>query len=351
MNVKNGGGETLLDKLGAIVRRKRKVLIVIHDNPDPDGLASAHALKYILHAKWKVGSLITYGGYIGRAENAALIKHLKIEIRHVSDVNVRDFSVVVLVDTQPGTGNNALPRTIEPEIVIDHHVPIYSKTLKAKFHDIRTDYGSTSSILTEYLRDSGIESLDRKVATALFYGIKSDTSDLGRETTPKDMAAHLYLYPHVLFRILSKIEHPKVSVDYVRTFEKTLSSALIDRDVIVSDMGAIDNPESLGEMADFLMRIEGVKWALCLGGFRGSIYFSLRTTRRKGNAGLAARKMVQDIGYGGGHNMTAGGKAGTGTDETDRYKMLADLLITRFLREINRRDFKGEGLLVQKAGQ
>lgn len=341
----NGGGEGLLEKLAPIVRRKRKILIITHDNPDPDGLASAYALKYLLYAKWRVGSLIAYGGLVGRAENAALIKHLKIEVRHISGVNVRDFSVVALVDTQPGTGNNPLSRAVEPEIVIDHHVPIYSRTLQAKFHDIRTDYGSTSSILTEYLMESGIENPDRKVATALFYGIKSDTSDLGREAGPKDMAAHLFLHPHVLFRVLSKISHPRVSIDYVRAFAKALNNALIEDDVIVSDMGFIDNPASLGEMADFLLRVEGVRWVLCLGGFRGSIYFSLRTTRRQANAGLTARKMVQDIGYGGGHDTTAGGKAGNDTEEIERYKMIADLLITRFLREIKRRDFKGERLL------
>jgi len=243
-NGSNGGGEGLLERLAPIVKRKRKVLIITHDNPDPDGLASAYALKYLLYAKWRVGSLIAYGGLIGRAENAALIKHLKIEARHISGVNVRDFSVVALVDTQPGTGNNPLSRAVEPEIVIDHHVPIYSRTLRAKFHDIRTDYGSTSSILTEYLMESGVENPDRKVATALFYGIKSDTSDLGREAGPKDMAAHLFLHPHVLFRVLSKISHPRVSVDYVRAFAKALNNALIDGDVIVSDMGFIDNPAS-----------------------------------------------------------------------------------------------------------
>jgi len=334
--------ESLLEKLGQIVKRKRKIMIMVHDNPDPDGLASAFALKYILHSKWKVGSLITYGGYIGRAENAAMIKNLKIELKHVSEVNKRDFSVFALVDTQPGTGNNALKPSVVPDIVIDHHVPIYSRTLKSKFHDIRTDYGSTSSILTEYLKEAGIENIDKKVATALFYGIKSDTSDLGRETTPKDMAAHFFLYPHVLFRVLSRIEHPKVTIDYVRTFEKALRNALIDRDIVISDMGVIDNPESLAEMADFLMRIDGIKWALCLGGFRDSAYFSLRTTKRLGSAGLIARKMVQDIGYGGGHHMTAGGKAANKTEEPGRYTMLTDILISRFLKEIKRKDFKGE---------
>jgi len=256
--------------------------------------------------------------------------------------------VVALVDTQPGTGNNPLSRAVEPEIVIDHHVPIYSRTLRAKFHDIRTDYGSTSSILTEYLMESGVENPDRKVATALFYGIKSDTSDLGREAGPKDMAAHLFLHPHVLFRVLSKISHPRVSVDYVRAFAKALNNALIDGDVIVSDMGFIDNPASSARWRIFCCVSKASNGCSASAGFRGSIYFSLRTTRRHANAGLAARKMVQDIGYGGGHDTTAGGKAGNDTEEIERYKMIADLLITRFLREIKKRDFKGERLLCRE---
>ncbi len=344
MNNKDGNNQPMLEKLAQIVRRKRKILIIVHDNPDPDGLASAYALKYILYAKWKVGSLISYGGFIGRAENAAMIKQLKIEMKPICDVNIRDFSVVALVDTQPGSGNNALPRSIDPEIVIDHHIPIYSRTLKARFHDVRTDYGSTSSILTEYLKDSGIENVDRKVATALFYGIKADTSDLGRETTPRDVAAHLFLYPHVLFRILSRIEHPRVPRDYVTAFEKAIDKAVIDRDVVISDLGAIGNPETLGEMADFFIRIDGVKWALCFGRFNDSIYFSMRTTKRVGNAGMVARKMVQDVGYGGGHSMTAGGKIEGSANVPERYRSLTELLTARFLKEIKKKEFKGEKL-------
>jgi nanoRNase/pAp phosphatase (c-di-AMP/oligoRNAs hydrolase) len=281
---------------------------------------------------------------IGRAENAAMTRLLKIETKPASDVSIRDFSVVALVDTQPGTGNNALPRGIVPEIVIDHHVPIYSRTLKAPLHDVRTDYGSTSSILTEYIVDADLNPIDRKVATALLYGIKADTRDLGRETTPKDMEAYLNLFPHVFFKILSRIEHPKVSRCYFKTFEMTINRAVIDRDVVISDLGSIRKPDSLAEMADFLIRIEGVQWALCIGEFRGSIYFSFRTTKRQGNAGLIARKMVLGTGSGGGHNMTAAGKVDLEPQGEGNGRTKTDLLISRFLKEIKRSDFKGEKL-------
>jgi nanoRNase/pAp phosphatase (c-di-AMP/oligoRNAs hydrolase) len=119
---------------------------------------------------------------------------------------------------------------------------------------------------------------------------------------------------------------------------------VIDRDVVISDLGSIRKPDSLAEMADFLIRIEGVKWALCLGEFRGSIYFSFRTTTRKGNAGLIARKMVQGIGSGGGHHMTAAGRVEFDPHGEGSGRTKTELLIARFLKEIKQSDVKGEKL-------
>ncbi|HNQ02348.1 MAG TPA: hypothetical protein PKN59_08655, partial [Syntrophales bacterium] len=72
--------QTRLERLHEIVRGKRKILIVTHNHPDPDALAAAFALKYLLHAKWKVGAIIASSGVVGRAENRAMIRHLKIDL-------------------------------------------------------------------------------------------------------------------------------------------------------------------------------------------------------------------------------------------------------------------------------
>lgn len=336
--------KTLLEKIYAVVKGKRKILIVTHNNPDPDSLASALALRYLLHTKWKVGSVISYGGVIGRAENRAMVRYLNLDLKPFSEINVKNFSVVAVVDTQPGAGNNPLPKSIQPDIVIDHHSPFRARTGKAKVFDIRTDYGSTSTILAEYLLESDIADIDRKVATALIYGIKSDTRDLGWGSGPKDVAVSLYLYPRISFKLLSKIEHPEVPREYFKTLGKAISRARLYKDVVVLDLGHTDDVDVIAEMADHLLRIEGVKWSLCVGESGGTVFFSIRTKKKQGSADRIAQKMVKEIGSGGGHSMMAGGKAGGGGGPSRDYRELADVLVERFLKSLKRENITGQNL-------
>jgi len=337
--------KTRLEKLHELIRGKRKVLIVTHNHPDPDALASAFALKYLLQSKWKVGSIVASSGVVGRAENRAMIRHLKIDLRALSEINISNFSVIALVDTQPGAGNNSLPRTLVPDIVIDHHVPVRARTRLAKYYDIRTDYGSTSTILAEYLRDAGITEVDRKVATALLYGVRSDTRDLGRGVSAKDIDACMYFYNRVLFRLLSQIEHPEVPRDYLSMLEKAISNARLYKDVVTLDLGHVEHLEIIAEMADLIVRTEGVKWVLSVGEFVGDAYFSLRTKKRRGSADRIAQKMVAGLGTGGGHEMMAGGKVPADEKPHLSHKELAEILVTRFLKAVKRRDLKAENLL------
>jgi nanoRNase/pAp phosphatase (c-di-AMP/oligoRNAs hydrolase) len=334
-----------LEKLQEVIRGKRKVLIVTHNHPDPDALAAAFALKYLLQLKWKVGSIIAASGVVGRAENRAMIRHLKIDLRALSEININNFSVIALVDTQPGAGNNSLPRSIIPDIVIDHHVPLRAKTRLAKYYDIRTDYGSTSTILAEYLRDAGIVEIDRKVATALLYGIRSDTRDLGRGVSPKDVDACVYFYQRVLWRLLSQIEHPEVPRDYLSMLERAISNARLHKDVVTLDLGHVEHLEIIAEMADLIVRTEGVKWVLSLGEFVGDVYFSLRTKKRRGSADRIAQKMVAGLGTGGGHEMLAGGKVPADEKPHHSHQELSEILVARFLKTVKRKDLKAENLL------
>lgn len=335
-NDRNNRIRTLED----VVRRKRKILIVIHDNPDPDALASALGFKYLLQSMWRISSVISYGGIIGRAENREMIKILNIEIVPFQKIHLKDFGIIAMIDTQPGSGNNSLPPAHMPDIIIDHHVPVYEKSRHAGFSDIRTDYGSTSTIITEYLASAGILGNNRKVATALLYGIKSDTRDLGRETGSKDMTAYLQLFPRVLFKVLSRIEHPKLSRAYFNVVSRAINRALLYRDVVIADLGKVESADNLAEMADFLIRIDDIKWVLCMGEHDNSLYFSMRTIIRKANAGMLAQRIVRRIGSGGGHSMIAGGRI----CKPENYQEQADLLKSKFLKEIKRQDLKGEPL-------
>jgi nanoRNase/pAp phosphatase (c-di-AMP/oligoRNAs hydrolase) len=344
MSSGNFNNREKIETLCSMVKRKRNILILTHNNPDPDSLASALALKYFLKQACRVDSLIAFGGVVGRAENKAMLRYLKIDARPFSEISIKRFSVVALVDTQPGAGNNSLPKSIVPSIVIDHHRPIRAATRKVPYVDIRTGYGSTSTILTEYLRDAGIEGLDRTVATALLYGIKSDTRDLGRGTGPRDMDAYLFLYPWVRFRVLSKIENPQLSRVHFKLFEQTIHNAMVYGDVVMSDVGHINNADILAEMADLLIRLEGMRWALSVGEYGGDIYFSVRAKRAGVQADRIVRRMVEKIGSAGGHDMVAAGKITKALVPDKDYAAIVKTLVTRFLKGVKRDDAQGRPL-------
>ncbi|HVN71262.1 MAG TPA: DHH family phosphoesterase, partial [Desulfomonilia bacterium] len=229
--------QELAVKILSLVKGKRKVLIVTHENPDPDGIAAAFGLKYLFKKLAGVTSVIAYDGIIGRSENRSMIKILEIDLVPLNRVSPRNFSVIAVVDCQPNTGNLILPKGVFPSIIIDHH-PLRKSSLKAEYLDIPRDVGSTSTIITQYLRILGVEP-DRKVATALYYGIKSDTRDLGRQSTDADIRASIHLFPHILQKKLSRIEHPDKPRQYFEELNSVLSNARIYGDAIIARLDVI----------------------------------------------------------------------------------------------------------------
>jgi len=332
-----------LHQLLETVKEKNKILILTHNNPDPDSLASAFTLKFILNKLLNLSVIVAYGGIVGRAENKAMIKHLKLELSHVTQIKFQQYQGIIIVDTQPQAGNNSLPKEIIPDVVIDHH-PLRKATRAVPFYDVRPGHGATSTLAAEYLLESGLE-IDDRIATALFYGIKSDTLDLSREATEADRKITFILYPKVSTKILSKIEHPKVPKYYFREFNRALEEAVIYKDAVVSDLGLVKNPDMVPEMADSLLNIEGVKWTLCIGEFREDLFFSLRTSRTSAKAGGISMRMARNIGFAGGHGMMAGGRVPLTSLASQEMNQLKERLISRFLKALNRLDVRSTKLI------
>lgn len=295
---------TKLKTLCEILKNCKRLLILTHNNPDPDSIASASGLKYLLAEQLGVKSTIAYGGIIGRAENRAMLKHLKLKLSHIGRIRVKRYEHIALVDTQPGAGNNSLPPTVKPTIVIDHH-PLLKST-KAAFVDVRTDYGATATIVTEYLLNSGL-AIPTNMATALSYGISSETQDLGREVSQNDIAAYLALFPKANKRLLSKIVHPKLSREYFLTVDKALRNAFAYKNVIGSRLGKVTNPDIVAQIADMLLSHERMTWSICTGIYGDRLLISARTTNKKARLGKLLKRLIGKRGKAGGHNMIAGG--------------------------------------------
>jgi nanoRNase/pAp phosphatase (c-di-AMP/oligoRNAs hydrolase) len=302
----------------------------MQDNPDPDSIASAAALRRIANKAGDVQCSISYGGVIGRGENRALVDYLGLNFRAIEQIDFDKFDAVALVDTQPNTGNNSLPEDRTADIVLDHH-PLRPDTRKVSFTDVRSKYGALSTILYEYLREADIMP-DPPLATALLYAIRTDTKDLGVEAVHADVAAVETLYPLANTRMLSAIQRGSVTQAYFQTLVTALKSARKRGPCIVSALGDVDNPDGIAEMADLFLRLEGVDWTMSYGVYQGKLWISLRTTQSRLNAGEVMKKIISGIGTGGGHETSAGGQVlltkGTKTEQETVLKSIRDNFLT-----------------------
>jgi len=348
MNACEGGpdsefpsSEEAVSALFEAVREASTCLIVTHDDPDPDAIGSAVALAYLLEKRLGLKVTLAHGGIIGRAENKAMVRLLAIEIHPWHELEPQRYDAVALVDAQPGAGNVSLPRDLIPTVLIDHHSDVESRLAGVPFVDIQAGCGATSTILTSYLKAAGLTP-DRRTATALFYGIKSDTMGLTRAVGEADVDAYLYLLPLADNQVLAQIEYAQVPLAYFRAFERALERTFIYDDVVICDLGPMDWPDLAAEMADFLLRWEGARWIVCMGLFDDEVVVSVRTNDIKGNAGLVVREVVGGLGTGGGHSLMAGGRVPLdGQSPRDVVRELR----RRFLRRLGQDDREGEKLI------
>lgn len=329
------------------MRGRGRVLIVTHDNPDPDSIAAAVALRHLLLVKTGQDAVITYGGIVGRGENRSMVELLEIPLVPIAELDIDQFAVVCMVDTQPNTGNNSFPADRPVHLVIDHHPPKTDLSLVC-WVDIRTHYGASATMLYEYLCKQQV-SINTKLATSLFYAIKSETQDLGREWSKADRDAYLKLLPLSNNRILFDIIHPQVPRDYFSTFRTAIENALLYGPVLVFNLRQISNPDLVAELADFLLRQQGVKYVLGMGWYDGTQILSMRALEHDAKLGQIIQQMVEGVGTAGGHGMVAGGQIRSMAEDDGSQQELERLLTRRLFKALALPSVPGEPLLVENS--
>ena len=321
-----------LSQLLETTRGKKRALILTHDNPDPDSIASAMGLAFLLEERARLPAKVAFGGIVGRAENRALVKVLKLPLVPVSRVVFDDYDFVALVDTQPDCGNHSLLARVQPDVVVDHH-PARPGSRAAPFAEVGGGYGATASIVTGYVRAAGVP-VPSAIATALFYGIKSDTRDLGREFEPVDVDNYRWLFPQVDHAALSRIEHPSVPASYFAAFHRAFGCARRHGEAVVANLGQVYAPDIVAEVAERLLSLEEMRWSLAVGEYEGHLYFSIRTSDRRMNAGRLVRELIeQDGGSAGGHGSMAGGRVPLPAGNARERAAFRHQLVQTFLRE------------------
>jgi nanoRNase/pAp phosphatase (c-di-AMP/oligoRNAs hydrolase) len=311
-----------------------RVLILLHNDPDPDALASGLALRNVLH-RTKATAIIGAVEGVTRPENLRMVNLLDIHVEAVTPASVRDYSRVAMVDVQPHYFGGLITHA---DLVIDHHPEQPGYT--AVFKDIRPDYGSTSTILTEHLRAVDVN-ISERTATAMLYAIKSDTLFFNRQTNRVDIEAFSYLYPLADAALIRKMEGSEITeerLDYV--LKAHAYGRLLDQ-VFCAFLGPSSREDFIPYIADFFLQLEGVKWTVIGGVVGDAVVISVRNLGYQRNAGEFVRHYFADIGSAGGHRAMAKAvvplKAFTdrfGEQSPGEMSVRLQELITQFLHEV-----------------
>lgn len=330
-----------VDLLTKVLSKYDDYAIIPHYNPDPDALGSAFGMHFILKKHFHKQSTIFFHGIIGRAENKSMVDILDIPIQPLKDEHNLPDQPIILMDTQPGTGNNPLARGMKPLLIFDHH-PIRTVSKSSEFADIRLDYGSTSTIVFDYMKLLEIKPVVN-VATALYYGIQTDVVGEGRSGNKVDFTALEILSKYINRSKLYSIENPKLPFEYYMNINKGLKNSVIYDNFVISSLGDIDNPDYVSEIADFLIRFDRAFVVLVMGIYKNSIQLSFRVQNKKQDAGLILKKIVGNLGTAGGHAKNSGGRILF--DDNDDVNRISKKIITRSIEIIHGKIMTGIPLL------
>ena len=133
--------------------------------------------------------------------------------------------------------------------------------------------GATSTIVTNYLIEKGV-AVSPKLATALLYGIESETTGYPREATPLDDTALIWLFPRADKDLLAQIRNPKLPQSHFATFQTALANAFLYDKLVFTWCGCVTQPDIVAEIADFFIRFDQVDWSLAAGVFDGQMKLS-----------------------------------------------------------------------------
>ena len=288
-----------VEKIRSLFKEKDKIHILLQHDPDPDAIGSALALRELLGRNRTTTPIVTFGA-VTRPENLAMIRLLDIQIDTISyDDLHKDGAKLALVDVQPPYFGLSLGRV---DLVVDHH-PKRAR-FSARFTDLRSPYGATSTIFTEYLRAAGMEPSQR-LATALLYGIKTDTLFLERGSHIADLEAFTFLYPFASRAMIARMERPALPREDLEALGRALTRLQADDGVAVIHMGEVKREDVIPQMAEFCLQIEGIEWGVVSGLCGDRVVISARNVGYVKSAGDIMKRLFDELGSAGGHRAMA----------------------------------------------
>jgi nanoRNase/pAp phosphatase (c-di-AMP/oligoRNAs hydrolase) len=292
--------ELKVEELRKTHKKSKKLLILLHDHPDPDSIASALALRTLLKRNKQTAVIGHLGDKISRPENVAMIEILDINLHALDPEDLKEYDSISMVDVQPPFFGDLIDKV---DSVIDHH-PQVSK-YEAGYQDISSVEGATSTIMTSYLRAAQVE-ISERLSTALLYGIRTDTVVLNRDANSDDIEAFTFLYPHANLGLLRKIERAEIPSTEIKCFGQALADHWIEKNIFFVNVGRVQMEYLIPKMADFGIQVKDIEWSVAFGILSNThLVISVRNVGYVKSAGRLLRELFKDIGSAGGHRSAA----------------------------------------------
>ena len=335
--------ERLLQVLGDYQR----VLVVMHDNPDPDAIASGWGVEVLIQERLNKPVRVVGGGAIVRAENRHMVDLLHPPIELVDDVAIDEQTATILVDCGVEATNHLLTRHgIKPVAIIDHHTN-GKKSFDVPFTDIRTDVAASATITASYLREQGIDP-GPKLATAMLYAVRSETCGYETHHSALDRSILPWLTEFGEPEVLAEIENAPLTRDYFADLLLALQSTFLYDDVGICFLPRAGGAEIVGEVADMLVRCYDIRSVLCAAVVEDDLLISARTERDSDSAVLLLQRTLDGLGGAGGHLHRAGGKISNIQHGTKATESLYDELRNRWLAACNVTCKRGSRLIAKR---
>jgi len=259
------------------------LVILLTGHPDPDSIGGALAHQRICESLG-VPATIAHVLPVSHRENRALVKLLNVEMQQISNSHeLSHYKYLSLVDTCTTEASLEIPADLKLLTVVDHHRALSGK-LDAAFVDVRPSIGATCSIYAEYLQ-GGLTPLDgerrddARVATALLFGIQTDTDDFTL-ATPADFAAAAYAKAYCDAEVLKRVGRRTVSAAAMDVLGRALANLSVVRDFAFAGVGMVPSGDrdAIGAAADYILMREDLDTVLVYGVVDDRVDGSLRTT-------------------------------------------------------------------------
>jgi len=294
------------------------VSILMHPNPDPDAMASAVAVAHLAdHVD--TGTQLQYPGKIQHQENRAFETVLDLDLERIESSEDLAGEAIVLVDHNEARGF-AGAGSVKPYAVVDHHP---GGGTGAQFTDVRTEYGACATILAEYFEELGATvsgddtggtpgelTVPGYLATALIYGIQSDTNRLIAGVSTAEFDACRYLYAGIDRELIDRIANPNVSPEVLEIKARAIRNRRVDHPIAVSNVERVKNADAIPQAADELIALEGVTTVVVYGFHDGTMYLSGRSRDDRIHMGKSLKATFEGLpmASAGGHARMGGGQ-------------------------------------------